>query len=106
MTLNSLLIIRCLILVAGLAALYRLWTSTHLIKKSLFWLIFQASVAALWLSGSYPYHGHWNPLPQVAAFLLIIFSIGVLAIMLVFASGVLRNDGVLEIKKTNFKGHS
>ena len=96
MTLDSLLVIRILILMIGLTAFYRLWTSNHLVKKALAWLVFQTAIVGLWLSSTYRYHHHWNPLPLVVAFLVTIFSIGILGIMFIFAEGVLRRHGSWE----------
>gem|GEM_PF-2139897 len=104
MVVNTLLIVRVLILVIGLTAFYRLWLSNHLVKKSVAWLIFQISIVFLWLSCSYSYHGHLNPIPQAVALLIVVFSVGILGIMLIFALGVLRRQDSWEIENGDSRG--
>jgi multisubunit Na+/H+ antiporter MnhC subunit len=106
LAINALLILRVLTLLMGLTAFYRLWTSNYLVKKIMAWLVFQTSVVLLWLSCSYSYHGHWNPLPQVVAFLIGVFSVGIGGIMLIFALGVLRRHGSWEIENRDSEGLS
>jgi len=101
--LNTLLIVRILILLMALIAFYRLFASTHLAKKITAWAVFQVSIVLLWLSASSHYHGQENPIPQVVAFLIGIFSIGILGIMLIFALGVLRRQGSLQIENNDTK---
>ena len=101
MVINSLFIVRGLILLLGLTAFYHLWTASHLLKKVMGWLAFQISIVLLWLSSVYVYHGHLNPLPQVAAFLILISSTGILGIMLVFCLGVSRRHDTLDMEKIN-----
>jgi multisubunit Na+/H+ antiporter MnhC subunit len=72
--------------------------SNHLVKKSVAWLIFQISIVFLWFSSSYSYHGHLNPVPQAVVLLIVVFSIGILGIMLIFALGVLRRQGSWELE--------
>lgn len=93
MRVDTLLVIRCLILIASLAAFYRLWMVTRLVMKVSAWLIFQACVILLWLSASYRFHGQLNPFPQAVAFVIGVFSIGILFTMLIFAIGALRRQG-------------
>jgi len=57
----------------------------------------------LWLSTSSSYRGRGNPIPLVVAFLVVIFSIGVLAIMLIFALGILRRQSSWEIENRDSK---
>jgi hypothetical protein len=99
LTFDSLLIFRILILMIGLTAFYRLWISPYWVKKALAWLVFQTAIVGLWLSSIYRYHHLLNPLPLVVAFLVTLFSIGILAIMLIFAEGVLRRQGSSETEK-------
>ena len=101
MVLNSLLIVRGLILILSLTAFYHVLISTHLMKKIQAWTIFQVSIVLLWLSSSYRYHDHLNSLPQTVVFLISVFSLGLLGIMLVFSLGVLRRHDSLEIEKIN-----
>jgi hypothetical protein len=103
---NSLFIIRILVLILSLTAFYQVWNSHHLLKKVLAWLAFQVSIILLWLSSSYHYHDHLNPLPQVVAFLIGLFSLGILGVMLVFALGALRRQHSLEIEKIDHEGLS
>jgi multisubunit Na+/H+ antiporter MnhC subunit len=102
--LESLLIVRDLILIIGLTAFYCILTSDHFVKKAIAWAVFQTSVILLWLSSSYPYHGHWNSFPQVVAFLIGIFSLGILGIMLIFTLGILRRHGSWEIEEIDSEG--
>jgi multisubunit Na+/H+ antiporter MnhC subunit len=104
LVINSLFIARAVSLILSLAAFYQVWSSHHLLKKVLAWLTFQISIALLWLSSSYPYHHHLNPLPQVLAFVILLFSLGILGIMLVFVLGVLRRHHSLEIEKMDHEG--
>jgi multisubunit Na+/H+ antiporter MnhC subunit len=85
----------------GLTAFYFIWTASHLLKKVMAWLAFQISIALLWLSSAYVYHGHLNPLPQVVAFLVLASSTGVLGIMLIFCLGVSRRHDTLDMEKIN-----
>jgi multisubunit Na+/H+ antiporter MnhC subunit len=101
--LEHLLIIRDLILIIGLTAFYCVWTSGHLVKKVAAWAVFQMSIILLWLTSSYPYHGRWNTLPDVVAFLIGVFSLGIGGIMLIFALGVLRRHDSWDIKKSDSK---
>lgn len=101
---NSLFIVRILILILSLTAFYQVWNSNHLLKKVLAWLAFQFSIVLLWFSSSYLYHNHLNPLPQVIAFLIGVFSIGVLGIMLVFVLGIWRRHHSLETEKMDHEG--
>jgi multisubunit Na+/H+ antiporter MnhC subunit len=101
LAINSLFIIRALILLLGLAAFYYLWTASYLLKKVMAWLVFQISIVLLWLSSAYVYHGHLNPLPQVVAFLILVSSTGILGIMLVFCLGVSRRHDTLDMEKIN-----
>ncbi|HTA75842.1 MAG TPA: NADH-quinone oxidoreductase subunit K [bacterium] len=101
MAINSFFIVRGLILLLGLVAFYHLWTASHLLKKVMAWLIFQISIVLLWISSAYVYHGHLNPLPQVAAFLILVFTTGILGIMLVFCLGISRRHDTLDIEKIN-----
>jgi multisubunit Na+/H+ antiporter MnhC subunit len=100
---NSLFVVRGFILILNFAAFYQVWNSNHLLKKVLAWLAFQVSIVLLWLSSSYRYHDHLNPLPQVVAFLIGVFSLGILGIMLVFTLGVLRRHDSLEIEKIDYE---
>jgi len=101
--LNTLLIVRISILLLGLTVFYRLFASTHLVKKIAAWAVFQASIVLLWLSASSHYHGQENPIPRVVAFLIGVFSMGILGIMLIFALGVLRRRGSWEIENKDAK---
>jgi len=101
---NSLFVLRGFILILSLTAFYNVWTSNHLLKKVLAWLVFQISIVLLWLSSSYRYHNHLNPLPLVVALLIGVFSAGILGIMLVFTLGILRRHDSLEIEKIEHKG--
>ncbi len=101
--LNTLLIVRISILLMALIAFYRLFVSTHLVKKIAAWAVFQLSIVLLWLSASSHYHGQENPIPQVVAFLIGVFSISILGIMLIFALGVLRRQGSWEIETKDTK---
>ncbi len=101
MAIHSLFIVRGLLILLALTAFYSIWTASHLLKKVMAWLVFQISIALLWLSSAYVYHGHLNPLPQVAAFLILASSTGILGIMLVFCLGVSRRHDSLDIEKIN-----
>lgn len=104
MTINSLFLLRAFLLLLSLGAFYRLWTSTHLLKKIFAWVVFQLCVILLWLSAAARYHDHLNPLPQVIALMIGLFSLGLLGIMLVFALGVSRRHHSLDLEKMNHEG--
>ena len=101
MVINSLFIIRGLIVILELATFFYLCLSNNLLKKVMAWAVFQTSIVLLWLSSSYRYHNHLNPLPQAAAFLIVVFSLGILGIMLIFVLGILRRYDSLEVEKTD-----